>query len=217
MTDWNDGFLARWLFVLPEGEPDFDATTGLFAHGDRVTSLSYKLMEIERNQQTDFIFAGDAHQLWDTWQRRSAKDAYYFGDDILSAIVTRYSAYALKFSMILAAVNDSWGTITPAIMQTAIHLADNYKVYANRLLSEKKNYGISGGKLQKVFAVIKGKNKDNAGVVTKTIQQYANMNKSELDPCLEKLVEIGAVVEEPAGKGKRYKPATDVLPIKTWR
>lgn len=217
MTDWNDGFLARWLFVLPEGEPDFDATTGLFTHGDQVIRLSYKLMELDKNQQTDFVFTGDAHQLWDTWQRKAAKEAYYFGDDIASAIVTRYSAYALKFSMILAAVNDSWGKITPAIMQTAIHLADNYKSYADRLLSEKKNYGISGGKLQKVFAVIKGQNKDGNGVTTKRIMQYSNLQKFELDPCLEKLVEIGAIVEEVAGRGKRYKPATDVLPIKVWR
>lgn len=212
-TDWADGFLARWLFVLPEGEPNFDATTGLFSHADEVTRLSNKLLELDRQQDTDFVFSGDAHRIWDTWQRQSAKNAYVYGDDIAAAIVTRYSAYALKFSLILAAVNDSWGTITPDIMQTAIHLADSYKHNVRRLLSEKANYGISGGKLQKVLKILQRRQ----NLTAREIGQIANMRATEVAPCLEKLTEVGAIMTESAGKATRYITTGQELPIKVWK
>jgi hypothetical protein len=219
LTDWRDGFLARWLFCLPDGEPDFDAMTGIFqpAHDGEIQRLAFKLLEIERQPETDFTLAKDALGLWDAWQRQAAKDAYYFGDDVTAAIVTRYSAYALKFSIILSALNDSWGTITAATMQTAINLSNNYKLYAHRLLSEKANFGISGAKLQKIFKMIQRPPQDKNGqqltATRKTLMQYGNIKKAELEPCLEKLLEIGAIAEH----GKAYIAMADQLPLKSWK
>lgn len=218
-TDWVDGFLARWLFVTPTAEPNFDAMTSLYTnkHAGDITTLAWKLIELDRKEPTDFILTGDAHALWDAWQRQAAKDAYYFGDDITAAIVTRYSAYALKFAIILAAVNGTWGTITPDEMQTAIHLADSYKMYVHKLLQERGRFGINGAKLQKIFKMIQRPPKNKAGMqltaTRKTLMQYANMRKGELDPCIEKLLDIGAILED----GKRFVPNTVELPIKSWK
>ena len=215
MRDWQDGFMARWLFVTPETEPNFDAMTGLSTAqiDTQIGELAVDLMNINRQHDTDFQLHGDAFSMWDKWQRNAAKDAYHYGDDVSAAIVTRYAAYALKFSIILSAVNGSWGVISPETMQTSIQLSDNYKSYVHKLLSEKQNYGISGAKLQKVFSVIKTRNLKGDKVTRKVIQQYANIVKAQLDPCIEKLLEIGAIGED----SKHFFCTTQELPVKVWK
>jgi len=217
-TDWRDGFLARWLFVLPEGEPDFDAMTGLYTaeHDAEIGRLSTALVNIDAQRETNFVLRGNAHKLWDSWQRKAAKDAFYFGDDVTAAIVTRYAAYALKFAIILAAVNGSWGDITEHTMQTAIELADNYKLTAHKLLSEKQNFGISGAKLQKVFLYIQQKGGAD-GATSRDISRFANLRKADVEPCIEKLLEIGAIVEKPNGRTMRYVTVAKELPVKAWK
>jgi hypothetical protein len=218
-TDWQDGFLARWLFVLPEGEPDFDAMTGLYEekHDTEIGRLAVTLQNLDRQREQDFILAPDAFTLWDGWQRQAAKDAYYHGDDRIAAVVTRYSAYALKFALILAAVNGEWGTVTSSTMQTAIHLADSFKRSVARLLREKEEYQVSGAKLQKVFKAIQFLNAGGNGVITKKIQQRTGMQAAQLTPCIEKLMEVGAIAQKQAGRGFRYWATTGELPIRTWK
>lgn len=217
-TDWRDGFLARWLFVQPEGEPDFDAMTGLFQdrHEAELQRLSFKLLEIDRHPETDFTLQDEALQLWDAWQKKNAKAAYIFGDDVTAAIVTRYSAYALKFALILSAVNDSWGTITKGVMRTAITLSDNYKTYVHNILKERQNFGISGAKIQRTFNAIVTISREAGHATTKRIMQRTGLKKAELAPCLEKLIEIGAIDTEQSGNGSRYTNNGDRLPFKTW-
>jgi len=218
--DWRDGFLPRWLFVMPTSEPDFDAMTGLLSaqHDQTIGELAVHLNKLSRQDETDFVFTGDAHSLWDTWQRRAAKDAYYFGDDTAAAIVTRYSAYALKFAMILAALDGEWGRITPETMRTAIALADDYKRHAYRLLTERQEHQVSGGRLQKVFLVIKSEGQKSGGWMSaRDILRAAHMRKTQLDPCLEKLVEVGAIVQEKAGRGYKYAAVAENLPVKSWK
>lgn len=217
-SDWADGFLARWLFVMPDGEPDFDAMTGLFTtqHDTEIGSLAAGLVNIDRQRETDFVLLGDSHQLWDTWQRKAAKDAYLYDDDVTAALVTRYAAYALKFAMILAAVNGSWGIITPETMLTAMDLADSYKSSVGKLLAERSNYGISGAKLQKVFGIIIRKG-GAAGVNRKVLMQFAHLKAGDVTLCIEKLLEIGAIVEDRTTSSPRYLASAKELPIKTWK
>lgn len=217
-VDWADGFLARWLFVLPEGEPDFDATTGTFTqeHDQQIGRLAVALVNIDRQRDTDFRLAEGVHEMWDAWQRETAKRAYVYGDDVISAVTTRYAAYALKFAIILAAVNDSWGVITQPTMETAIQLASMFKANVHKLLSEKANYGMSGSKLQKVFRVIKNRGKET-GATRKVIQQYANISAGDLNMCLETMLQNGYIMEDSAGRATRYIALIEKLPTKVWR
>ncbi|MFN8469339.1 MAG: DUF3987 domain-containing protein [Caldilineaceae bacterium] len=220
-TDWQDGFLARWLFVTPNSEPDFDAMTGLFTaeHDAAIGALSAVLVNIDRQHETTFMLAGDAHGIWDRWQRQAAREAYYYGNDVEAAIVTRYAAYALKFAMILAAVNGSWGTVSAETMTTAIVLADMFKNNIGRLLAERSDYGISGAKLQKVFAVVKKKGSTEGVTKTVIMQNVRGVRADDATACIEKLLEVGAIVERctASGKSKRYVAVAEELPIKSWK
>jgi hypothetical protein len=216
LTDWQDGFLARWLFVLPRGEPNFDAgsTVRRVEYDQRLAALGTKLGTINKRDDTDFVLEGEAFNLWDKWQRNNVKTAYLHGDDVITALVSRYNTYALKFALILSAINDSWGKITEVTMATAMALADSYKADVHKLLSEKDRYGISGAKLQKVFATIRPC--IDLGITTVGIYQRTNMTRGEAKPVLEQLEQMGAVRTEKSGRGVRYFPTTDRLPIKAW-
>lgn len=213
--DWHGGFMPRWLFVLaPEGEPSISVGGGQLTpqDDDGITEMASKLSWIGRQPATNFAIASDAFKHWEGWYQQVVREAYNLGDDVQAAVTGRYTTYALKFCILLAAVNGTWGQITDAEMTTAIALSDYYKAVIERLLNERQDYGVSGAKLQKVFAVIGG----SPNISTKQILQYANMKSSEARPVLEKLVEIGAVTCEKAGHGFRYATTADRLPIKAW-
>lgn len=216
--DWQDGLLPRWLFVVPEGEPDFDKVTGVFTqnHADRINRLAFKLMEIEPKRDTPFVLQGDAYTRWHAWRTAGLKAAYAQGDDNAMAIIGRYATYALKFAIILATVNDSWGSVTPATMQTAIHLADNYKATVYRILNESGKHRLDGSKLQKVFLVIQRKGNPNGGMTISDIMRYANMKQNELRPCLEELQKIGAILVDDSKRTTRYMTTIEKLPLKKW-
>lgn len=217
--DWEDGFLARWLFAVPETEPDFDRIAGLrtAAQDNELNRLAHKLFEISQRPPTAFKFKGNAHQIWGDWQSQSRRDAYHYGDEVAAAFVKRYATYALKFAIILAALNGEWGVVTPGEMTAGIMLADHYKDVVNRLMSERQNYGISGSKLQKIHLLIWAIVKKGGKATGKKIMQRANMRKSQVDPVLQKLVEIGAVIQEPSGRGFHYIPVVEELPAKSWK
>lgn len=216
-TDWQDGFLARWLFVLPEEEPDFSRRAVPYTPSldGKVGALATVLMQIDRQRDTQFDFQPGALPLWDDWRRDAEKHAFYYGDDVAMAIVSRYSTYAIKFALILAALNGEWGTISKPTMQTAMDLADGFKATAYRLLNEKQNWGVSGAKLQKVFRFVQNAGPD--GATARQLARVSNMRKAELTPVLEKLAEVGAVMIVNVGRTDRYIPAVEKLPAKAWK
>lgn len=216
-TDWQDGFLARWLFVLPEEEPDFSRRAVPYSPDldAQVGALATTLMQVDRQRDTQFEFQPGALSLWDDWRRDAEKSAFYYGDDVTMAIVSRYSTYAIKFALILAALNGEWGTISAMTMQTAMDLADGFKATVYRLLTEKQNWGVSGAKLQKVFRFIQRGGPD--GVTSRELARVSHMRKAELAPVLEKLAEVGAVMMVGSGRGDRYVPAVERLPAKAWK
>ena len=218
LKDWVDGFLPRWLFAVPEGEPDFESTAGLYTdeHEGEMNRLAKHLYDLANKDPRDFMFKGQALKRWHQWRKQSVKKAYYFGDEAISAIVGRYCTYALKFGIILSAINDSWGVIDEETMTTAINLADNYKTTVHKLLDEQQNYGVSGAKIQKIFAVIQAR-ANGEGVTRRVICQFANMKTSEVQPVLDKLKEIGAVIVHKKGRAEKYVPAVQSLPAKIWR
>jgi hypothetical protein len=215
--DWQDGFLPRWLFVLPECAPNFDSETSLLDQEQKQAfeKLAQPLRSVSQQTRTAFSFTGQAHRMWHEWQKASVIAAYHYNDDSVAAVVTRYNTYALKFAMILAAVNGTWGQISPEVMQTAIDLADNHKVYVRRILDDRISFGVNGAKLQRIHEVVR-KFDDGTGVTTKDILQNTRIPSAELKPCIAKLLEYGALMEVPAKRGKRFAAVSDRLPIRKW-
>lgn len=219
--DWRSGFLARWLYVQPVSKPNLRAMAGTYTedHDQRISKLADKLLLCSRQPQTKFAFKDDTFDIWFEWQLAGLEKALSYGDNVAAPLLVRINTYALKFAMILAVAHGQWGTITPETMQTAVALADNYKANAYQLLTEKTNFGISGGKLDRVLkAIFRLQAKEQDGwITTKKLQQNTSLSKSELVPCLEKLVEIGCADAQHAGKGFKYHATGKDLPVKSWR
>jgi len=218
LRDWRDGLMMRFLFVLPEGDPDFDTPTMMYQekHDQELGRLAMELANLGKRESTEFKLTTKAHNLWDRWHRSQLKKAYFYDSDIAAPLVTRYSTYALKFALILAAVNGDWGSVNESTMQTAISLADNYKSYAHKLMAEKSQHQVSGGKLQKILKIVWKllPQTEGKGVTTKAIMQHAKMSSGELKPCLEKMVDCGALTEESVGRGFRYTPNVEKLTVR---
>lgn len=82
-------------------------------------------------------------------------------------------------------------------------------------MNEKQNWGVSGAKLQKVFRFVQNAGPD--GATARQLARVANMRKAELDPVMEKLTEVGAVMVVNAGRTIRYIPAVEKLPARAWK
>ena len=212
--DWRTGFLARWLFALPDSLPDFDSDSRLLTQTDeaRLQGLAATLIKISARPGGDFTLDADAHHRWNTWRKEERRQAFELGGDVVSAIASRYGTYALKFAMLLSAVTD-YGRITDNNMVAAIALAGGYKTNALRLFTDRRSHGVTGAKVQRVFAAILS---GGGTATTKTILQNLHMTASELQPLLDVLCEQGAVTADKAGRGFRFTVTTNKLPIKSW-
>jgi len=224
-TDWNDGFLARFLFWTPgDNEPPnfshrgyvLDTSEGIRMERRGGDGLSARLRLISDKPKTGFTMSKATLDGWHDWRIAGEKAAYEFGDEIVSSFVSRYNTYALKFAIILNALNGKWGNITTEELRAGMALADYFKQEAFNLSQAHKRQGVSGSKVQKVYTIIQGIVRKGEKATTKKILQRANMKKDELDPCIRKLAKLGAVVEEPSGRGFHYLPTADKLPLRSW-
>ena len=215
-SDWHDGFLVRWLIALPDSPPDIEAVPGLLDKDldSRHWSLAMRLGALSRRNASDMGLDDGAFASWETWRKRRLRQAYEAGDDLGLYLSERYATYALKIAILLAVAGEST-TITLANMQTAITMAEHFETCLLTLREARQDYGVSGSKMQRIFAVIRDNGPD---VTTKDIYRFAHLPKAEAEPVLDKLLEIGAVIEKRTtrGGGKCYSAATDRLPIKVW-
>lgn len=218
-ADWDDGLLPRWLFAVAEGRPNFDddPTPLTEEHINQTNKLALKLLEIEQYAGKNFTLTGNSLATHTKWRKAGREAAWDAQDFVALSIVSRYATYALKFAIILAAANDSWGVITPEIMDTSIKLAENYMHRAYRIIEDKDKYRITGDKMQKVFAAIRGRNTGD-GVSSREVRQFTHLTKSEVDDCIAQLVEVGAVTSHKASaKLTKYVATVAELQLKRWQ
>lgn len=214
-NDWDDGFVVRWIFAVPDAAPRFDLGT-FYSEGEvdrRLNALAQNLRMVAAQSETMFAFEGDAFQTWATWQTERKRSAFEYGDGTANAITSRITTVAIKLALILAAVNGEWGRITPERMAAAIWLADMFRLNTWRLLNERSDHVVSGHKLQKVLATIRQQG-GAAGCTKRVIMRAAHLKAHELRPVLEKLLSLGAVV--PSDDQKRYRAIHDKLPVKNY-
>ena len=79
--DWRTGFLARWLFALPDSLPDFDSDSRLLTQTDeaRLQGLAATLIKISARPGGDFTLDADAHHRWNTWRKEERRiDSYTY-------------------------------------------------------------------------------------------------------------------------------------------
>lgn len=214
-SDWDDGFLVRWLFALPDCEPSFETASFYCGEGEidrQLNALAQPLRQIAAQPETSFVFDDGVFRIWDTWQQDRIRRAYEYADDTAMAIAARMSTAALKLAMILAAVNGEWGRISTERMEAAIWLADSYRLNLWRLLTERAEHGVSGHKLAKVLQVVN--RHGAAGCTRREMMRGAHLKAHALRPVLDKLLQLGAVV--PGDDGKRFRAIHERLPVKSY-
>lgn len=218
-TDWYDGFLARFLFVVPDGEPDLERETPMRtpAHEKELKRIAEAVKKLGKEKKKAFVFDADVFDCWHEWYKSCTMQAYEFESEVHSAFVSRNTTHALKFALILAAVDGSWGKVDLPTMEKAIALADSYKGYVHRLIADREKGRVTGSKLQKVLRTMSERDRDGGGAAKRTLLQYANMKAAELDPCLAKLLEYGACEEIKDGRRTRYRALVQgPLPIRQY-
>jgi len=214
-TDWTDGFLVRWLIALPSQAPRFEVTARMVGDDDyrELHGYANTLKEMSQQEMRSWAVDADALDWWNDWRNERRKTAYDNGDGLGLALSERYATAALKLAMILAAPV-SWGRINFDCMNRAIDLSHYFETCILRLKQAKDETGISGAKLQKVLRLLN----DRGPLKIGEIQRYGNMSKDESGEVVDKLKEIGAIIEQPAPSGRtvQFMAITEKLPIRTW-
>ena len=214
--DWHDGFLVRWLITLPDVLPDFDSGPGMLTDDldKKGHRLAMSLAELSRSPATDFAIDKAAYDRWYAWRRGRLSAASQAGDDLLSSFAERYAAYAMKIAILLA-TSTSWGRVTAANLETGLGIVEHFETCIMALRDSRQDYGVSGGKMQKIFAVIRDRGPNLSAA---NVYRFANMPKSEAEPVIEKLLAVGAITEKKTAgtRGKNYSATTDRLPVRSW-
>jgi len=213
MIDWGDGFLPRWLFALPEGEPNFDSDAALLTPDDdrRWGELSAMLSYLSIQPDTDFQIDQDAFLHWKRWQSDARRGAFAYGDETASAIVGRYGTYALKFAIVLAAVQKSWGRIGIDHITAACTLSDYYKSIVFKVLTEQSEQGVNAGRMQEVYKFIRLRFKNSAPVTMRDLARKFHLKRPQLAPTVDALVDGGYVLRTNQGKTTLMVPANQLL------
>jgi hypothetical protein len=214
-TDWQSGFLVRWLFVTPEAAPDFRRPVTVMTpeREAMLEELAELPRELARRSDTLFHLDSAALDLWNQYQAAENERAYMNGDDRSLAIMGRYNAVAMKLSIILAAMRGSWGRIDKGAMVTAIDLTNYFKRSLLRLLDEKDRRAITGGKLQKTLLAIHSMNRDNKTPTQRDLVRSLHEKGDTMREILEELHRRGAVVKTPVGRSEGYYAVYEKLPV----
>lgn len=221
--DWTDGFLARFVFVTTEGEPNWNECRAWDRKCQREADLrADELKKIASQAKTQFTIDGDAAMRFSQWRRDSIRSAYEQtgGDDAITSLIGRHAAYAEKFSLISACLSRHWGKVALEDIELGIMLAERFMRHAHMLREATQDYGVSGSKIQRVFQYLQRyRSKENAnpkGPSVGEIQRDCSMNAAELNPVLAEMKLQGVVIAEKSGRGERFSPAVSELQAKRW-
>lgn len=232
--DWTNGFLARFLFALPDADPDWDARPEIATKADkeeqaRLTGYLQAVYDYYHNTGTTFLRLGDgvldryAKHALET-QRRAYEHEY---QDLLLPFAGRLCDYVLKLAMLIQVVRglDESGQFTPPTtidalsLQRAICYTEDYANDALKLIEQREQV-VSGALMQKVFRVIA--RFGPGGATHSKVLPLTNLKGETFRRVIEKLALVGAIevkrIKAPGARraARHYTATTDRLPIRRW-
>src|SRR5690606_10459840 len=129
-SDWDSGWLVRWLFAMPDVDYDPVKRTRWATPQDtaQLESFRFLLQELNRRNPSPFMADKDALDHLQEWRDKLILLAMATQDrhERVDAIIERYATYGYKFAMILCAACGDGERITLEHAKAATRLAENY-------------------------------------------------------------------------------------------
>lgn len=212
-SDWDSGWLVRWLFAMPDADydpaPDLRAATA--QDEQALIDVGDWLAELNARQPRPMLIDGDASDHLKTWRRTliHASIACVERHERVDAIIERYATYAWKFAMLISAGKGDGERVALAHAQAATRLAENYMTNVYRLYAYQRENRLTGALLNKALGVL---NRHVEGLTRRELGQLLNVNATQRDLVVERLLDAGVVDEFSTGRTKRLVATQKKLP-----
>jgi hypothetical protein len=192
--DWHSGFMARWLYVVPEYAGLKPLRPSLLTPDqanaqERVIQAFCRITELPN---IEFVADNDAFAAWATWADRIRQDALVYDHEAVQALAERAPTAALKIAMILTATRGHWGHISAESMGVALALMDFFLSHTRRAMHTWDIAGADMSTMQKVLGYIY----INPGATSGPMRRKLNIPKHKIDACLRELAQRGAITSE---------------------
>lgn len=215
--DWHSGFMARWLYVVPETRGLLPLRPSLLtpAQSAAQEAVTQAYCRMTMLSAVEFRAESDAFGAWATWADRIRADAVAYEHEAVQALAERAPTAALKLAMILAACRGHWGYISNESMGVALALMDFFLSHTRRAMHTWDIAGADMSTMQKVLAFVH----QHPGATTGPMRRTLNLPKHKIDACLRELANRGAVTSEefeykPGRFTTRYTAVYNKLPVK---
>lgn len=212
-SDWESGWLVRWLFALPDSDYDPTAEVRWPSDADHAAlgEVKRQLQDLNRRPAALMRFDQSALLYLTDWRKTMIRQAIESSErhERVDAIIERYATYAYKFSMVLCASRGDGERISLAEAQDGARLAENYMTNVFHLYEYQRAHRLTGGQLQQALAVL---NREEQGMTRRDLGRLMNIAASMRDEVISQLLALGAVEEVTVGKTTRVRALATKLP-----
>lgn len=212
-SDWDSGWLVRWLFAMPD--PTYDPARRLrkFTEADETAlrEVRNKLSDLNTRNAAPMHIDEDADTYLEDWRRMMIYAAVDCTErhERVDAIIERYATYAVKFAMILCAGRGDGERISLEHAEGGARLAENYMTTVYRLYQYQREHRMTGALLNKALAFL---NRHAEGMTRRDLGRVMSLNATTRDEVIALLMEAGVAEERTAGKTTRLFATQKRLP-----
>ena len=212
-TDWNSGWLVRWIFATPDADynPNKDWRFPTPADDATLNRVGMTIADLNRRPSTAMEIEQAALRYIVDWGKELVQHAIDSSErhERVDSIITRYATYGWKFAMILCAARGNGERVTLAEAQDGARLAENYMTNVFRLYQYQREHRLTGSLLQKALGVL---NRAADGLTAREIGQMLHIDPTMRDEVLNRLMEYGAISETKEGRTTRFRAVLPKLP-----
>lgn len=211
-SDWDSGWLVRWLFAMPDEEydPARRLRPATEQDANALGAVRLYLADLNRRNAAPMQIEAGADTYLEEWRRTMIHAAVRNTErhERVDAIIERYATYAVKFAMILCAGRGDGETVALTHAEGGCRLAENYMTNVFRLYQYQKEHRLTGALMQKAIGIL-----NKGGDLTpRELGRALHLSATMRDELVQRLLAIGAVSEETTGRTTRLSPKVNKLP-----
>lgn len=212
-SDWDSGWLVRWIFAMPD--PDYDPARRLVrftdAHESTLRDVRSRLTALNQCNPSPIHIDDNADTHLDDWRRALIYAAVDCADrhERVDAIIERYATYALKFAMILCAGRSDGERIRLDHAEDGARLAENYMTNVYRLYQYQREHRLTGALLNKALGFL---HRHPDGLTRRELGRIMSLAATTRDEVINLLLEAGVAEEQATGRTTRLVATQKRLP-----